>query len=504
LPTYTAKRADIVDRNGVLLATNLTTFSIYANPQRIMDAAQAAMQLATVFPDMNVDSLHQLLQRDGQFVWVQRNITPQQMYAVNRLGIPGVYSKLEESRVYPHGDLLAHIIGFTDVDTQGLAGVERRLNTRLLSQPDAPLALSIDVRVQHILAEELQKNIDFFDGIGGMGVVLDAQTGQVVAMVSLPSFNPNQPGRADPNARFNRATLGVYEMGSTMKIFTQALAHERGMPLDALLDARHPIRIGRFTINDFRGKARMMTAAEVFKYSSNIGTVRMIDKVGIAPQRQFLHSLGLLRPATLEVSEMGAPLLPSEWKRVQSFTVAFGHGISINAIQLVNAVAAMINGGTWQPATLLQERLEPVTPVKVLSDATSHTMRQLMYLTTQEGTGSYANVKGYFVGGKTGTSEKIVNGRYQKKKLMSSFVGAFPMHEPKYVVMAMVDEPKGRRESHGYATGGWVAAPVVGRVIARMAPLVGIHPYTDEDGAIAASLRIADGKKEAALVKASR
>jgi cell division protein FtsI (penicillin-binding protein 3) len=474
-------RADIVDRNGVLLATNLETASLYANPRQVLDAIQAAQQLAGVVPDLSESELAEKLASHRAFVWIKRNITPKQEYEVNRLGIPGLYFQREERRVYPQGSLVSHVVGFDDIDNKGLSGIEAAFDKNLREET-APLRLSLDVRVQHILRDELTHAVADFDAEGAVGIVMDVGTGEVTAMVSLPDFDPNEAGKEPEDARFNRATLGLYEMGSTFKIFTTAMALESGVAtLGDGYDASSPIHIARFVINDFHPQGRWLSLPEIFIYSSNIGAAKMALDVGGSRQQAFLRRLGLLQPAHIEIPEVGAPLVPSPWREINTMTVGYGHGLSVSPLQMTAAVAAIMNGGVAHDATLL--RVAPDTHLegrRVVSDSTSDALRRLMRLNVVEGTGKKAEVPGYLVGGKTGTAEKTAGAGYSRKALLSSFVAAFPMDAPRYIVLVMLDEPKASPETHGYATGGWTAAPVAGRVIARVAPLMGLMPI-DQD-----------------------
>ena len=476
------ERADIVDRNGIVLATNLVTASLYANPREVPNPRAAAAALSKVLPELKQDEVELKLASEKSFVWLKRNLTPKQQYAVNRLGIPGLSFQREERRVYPHGNLVAHVLGFTDIDNRGIAGVEKQFEARL-AEEHAPLALSIDIRLQHILKEELSKSVEDFSAIGGAGVILDARTGEVLAMVSLPDFDPNEPGRASADTRFNRATLGVYEMGSVFKVFTTAMALDAGVTsLKGGYDASHPIKVARYTITDYHAKNRWLSVPEIFIYSSNIGSAKMALDVGPEGQRAFLKKLGMLSPVALELPELGDPQGPAQWRELAAMTIAFGHGLSITPMHVAGGVATVVNGGLKVQPTLVK-REEPVEGTRLIKPETSDALRGLMRLVVERGTGKNADAPGYRVGGKTGTAEKAAVHGYKHSALISSFVGAFPMDAPRYVIFMAIDEPKPNKESHGYATGGWVAAPAVKRLVERMAPLVGIAPIEEEDGA---------------------
>ncbi len=473
-------RSDITDRNGVILATSLPTASLFADARLVPDAEFAARELQKILPSKSRAELLAKLKSGKQFVWLQRHLTPRQQSQINSLGIPGLNFRREQRRFYPHGALTAHAVGFTSIDNQGLAGVEQSFDEVLNSTAD-PLKLSLDVRVQHIMAEELSAAMTEFSAIGAAGMVYDVQNGEVVAMVSLPSYDPNHAGSAVDDARFNRATLGVYEMGSVFKLFTAAMALDEGIVnIDDGYDTSDPIRVGRFTIRDYKPKNRWLSIPEILIYSSNIGTVHMAMEAGTSKQKAFLSNLGLTRPAHFELSEIGRPTLPSRWRDVNTMTISFGHGIAVSPLQLVRATGALVNGGELKQASLIKRSADETIPAtRVISEKTSQQIRRLMRLVVLHGTGRKANAEGFMVGGKSGTAEKIRNGRYVKNARMSSFLGAFPITDPRYVVFAMIDEPKGIKRTHGFATGGWVAAPVVKRLVERMGPLVSIEPIED-------------------------
>lgn len=477
-------RADIVDRNGILMATSLNTASLFANPRLVLDPEQAALRLATALPGINVKAIEKKLRSNRGFVWLRRHLTPRQQYAVNRLGIPALNFQREARRMYPLGPLASHVLGFTDIDNKGLSGVERYFDKELRTRQEN-MALSIDVRVQHVLEHELGNAMKEFSAIGAAGLVMDVNTGEIVAMSSLPSFDPNQPGSIPQDLRFNRTTLGVYEMGSTFKIFTTAMALDAGtVTLKGGYDATNPIRIARFTIKDFHAKKRWLSVPEIFMYSSNIGTVKMALDVGISGHQKFLARLGMLKTVAVELSETGAPLSPNRWREINSMTISFGHGLAVSPLHLVAGVSSIVNGGIYRSPTLVRRNPADVPAGKrVISEETSLQMRRLMRLVVEQGTGRKAAAPGYLVGGKTGTAEKVSGRGYKRKALISSFVAAFPMHKPRYVVLAMLDEAKGTKKTFGYATGGWVAAPVVGAVVRRIAPVLGLRPMKGTDAA---------------------
>ena len=486
----TMSRADIVDRNGVLLATSLSTASLFANTRKISDPASAAARLVEILPDLSEEVIAARLAADKGFVWLRRNLTPTQQFEINRLGIPGFDFEAEERRVYPHGRLAGHIVGFTNIDNAGLAGIEQSMDSAITGNA-GPLKLSIDIRVQQIARQELSDQIDKFKAIGGGAIVLDARTGEVVSMVSLPDFDPNDPARTPDETRFNRNTLGVYELGSVFKIFNHAIALETGAAnMAKSYDATKPIKISRFRISDYHPENRWLTVPEIFKLSSNIGSAKMALDIGSENQRKYLGHLGLLRRTSIELPEQALPMYPARWRDINTMTISYGHGIAVSPLHLVSAVAATVNGGILRPATLVRAKSTETGGVQVFSAETSDNMRRLLRLVVENGTGRNASAPGYLVGGKTGTAEKQVNGRYKRNALISSFVGVFPSTEPRFVVYVMLDEPKGIRESFGYATGGWTAAPVVGGIIQRMAPLFGIAPLDETAPDIVRALNV--------------
>jgi cell division protein FtsI (penicillin-binding protein 3) len=491
--------ADIVDRNGNVLAATLDSPSLYANPKQIVDAADAARKLVRVFPDLRAPEVYAKLSSGKSFLWIRRHLTPVEQYDVNQLGIPGLEFEHEERRVYPDGSLTSHVVGYTGIDNAGFAGVERALND-VLKERREPLQLSLDLRLQYILHEELQRVIDDFTAKGGAGLIMDVNTGEVLAMASLPDFDPNRPVAPDPehpqtplaDRMFNRITLGDYELGSIFKIFTVAMALEAGTStISSTYDASHPIRIGRFTISDYHGKHRVLSVPEILMYSSNIGAARMALVAGAQRQREFLDRLGLLKKPKIEVFEVATPHYPAKWREVNVMTIAFGHGISVPPINFATAAAALVNGGILRQATLVKQPAGYAPRgQQVISAKTSEQMRRLMRLVVEHGTGTMAAAPGYVVGGKTGTADKISGRHYAERKLLSSFVGVFPINDPKYLILTMIDEPHPNKQSHGYATAGWTVAPTTSRIIQRIAPLLGVQPVDESSPEVQRALMV--------------
>lgn len=496
--TGTVGRGDIVDRNGVLLATSLPTASLFADPKEVLDPRAASAALAQVFPSLDRNWLQSMLTHDSRFVWLRRNLSPSEQNAVNRLGIPGLGFRTEYRRVYPQGRSSAHVLGRADIDEFGVAGIERSFDAVLAN--GETVRLSLDMRIQQTVRDELMAVVREHRAIGGAGVVLDVATGELLAMVSLPDFDPNAPVNPEDLARFNRVSQGVYEMGSVFKLLTLAMALDSGVTtLESGYDASRPLRIGRHTISDYHAKNRWLSVPEILIHSSNIGAALMAIDIGSARQRQYLQHFGMLNTSSIDlpVQEVGKPLVPNPWRDVNTMTVGFGHGIAVTPLQMVAATASVVNGGVYRPASLLCADDSVLAPgVRVVSPRTSKQMRAMLRLVVRFGTGMKADVPGYNVGGKTGTAEKLIKGQYRRDQRVASFIGAFPMEAPRYVVFAMVDEPKGTRKTFNYATGGWVSAPLVGRIIARIAPVLGIAPAEEIREAKTSPAKTAPSHKE--------
>ncbi len=476
------RRADIVDRNGVLLATSISALSVFADPRDVHDPQATARALKKVLPELDEAHIARRLAAPGsRFAWIERHITDAQAEDILELGLPGVDFRSEDKRIYPQGRLTSHIVGMSDVDGNGMSGIEKAFDG-LLSREADPLRLALDVRVQRVVRDELARHIEEFSAKAGNALVLDTQTGAIVAMASLPDFDPNHRDRLDRRALFNRNTQGVYEVGSMFKLLTVAGALETGaVSIDSSFDVSEPLRIGRHTINDYHGQYRLLSVPEVIVYSSNVAASKIALSMGRDRQRDFLYRLGMLErhPIELPKGEVARPDWPQSWSDIHTATISFGHGIAVSPLHLADAVSTIVNGGVRHPATLLDVPDEGARPgAQVLPREISDLLRWMMWLNvaTDEGSGTLAAVPGYMVGGKTGTAEKAGRGGYKKRNLLSSFIAAFPMNAPRYVVLVMLDEPQGIQETWGYATGGWVAAPAVGRIIQRIGPLLEVPP----------------------------
>jgi cell division protein FtsI (penicillin-binding protein 3) len=475
IPETVPKRGDIVDREGRLLATDLMTYSVYANPSRLKNPKETAKALCRVFTAQECAVIKTSLTSKKHFVWIARHLTPKQFYAINYLGLPGVESFYEPRRIYPKARLAAHLIGYTDTDRSGLSGIERAYDPNLVNR-SSPFVLSLDSRIQDLSMRALKEAIDKHKAVAGMVVVASVKTGDVLALGSYPDFDLNAVQRASEDQRLNRPVTGVYEMGSTMKSFSIATALDQGaITMTDTFPVGEPIKIGRFTIRDFKPKQGQMTATEVMIHSSNIGTAHIISRVSGPDQRRFLQKFGLLDTAMVPFDEIGKPMLPQNWSEVYRTTVAFGHGLSVSAMQLVQAFGALVNNGVMVPLHF-EKTVGPVMGTTVIKPETSAMMRTILRSVVASGTGGKSDVPGYEVGGKTGTAEKITGRGYSRNKRMASFIAAYPMSDPQIVVYAMVDEPVPTKDTYGYATGGWVAAPVVAKIVDQASPLLGIMP----------------------------
>ncbi|MDF0516127.1 penicillin-binding protein 2 [Bradyrhizobium yuanmingense] len=485
-------RPDIVDRNGAILATDVKAASLYGEPRRIIDKDEAIELLTATIPDLDEAEVRERLRTRKGFVWLKREVTAAQQQAVHKLGIPGIGFLRENKRVYPTGNEVAHLIGLVNIDNQGIAGLEKWLDNQGLAdlhragfatdRLQKPIELAVDLRVEHALRDELLKAKDKFRAKAASGLVSNVKTGEIVAMVSLPDFDPNNPKEAHDPDRINRLTTGVYEMGSTFKAFTLAMGLDSGkINLNSMWDARGNLHYGKFTIHDSHPLGRFINTKEVFTYSSNIGAARIALGQGVEAHKAFLAKMGQMTRLRTELPESAAPLLPRRWSELNTVTAAFGQGLSVAPLQAVMGINALVNGGHLIPPTFLKRSESEAMAMakRVIKPETSDKMRFLMRLNAEVGSARKADVKGYYVGGKTGTSEKVVNGRYAKKRVLNSFTAILPCDDPKYHVLIMLDEPQALPETHGFITSGWNTAPTAGKVIERIAPLLGVEPRFD-------------------------
>jgi cell division protein FtsI (penicillin-binding protein 3) len=485
-------RPDILDRNGMILATDVRAPSLFAEPRKIIDVDESTELLTAVLPDLDPTEVRDRLGSRRGFVWLKREITPKQRREIYKLGLPGVGFLAENKRVYPNSAEVSHLIGHVNIDNQGIAGMEKWLDGHGLQalhlaglatdRLQKPVELAVDLRVQHALRDELIFAATKFKVKAAAGLVVDVQTGEIISMVSLPDYDPNSPKQANDPMRINRLTTGVFELGSTFKALTLAMAFDSGrVGLNSTFDVHGPMHYGRFVIHDDHAQNRVLTVPEIFTYSSNIGAAKIALAMGVEQHKSFLKKMGLLDRLRTELPESATPLWPKRWGELNTVTIAFGHGIAVAPLQAVAAINALVNGGYLIPPTFMKRTKEEAMQLAkaVIKPETSEKMRYVMRLNAVVGTAKKADVPGYYVGGKTGTSEKVVNGRYAHGRVLNTFTAVLPADKPRYQLMIILDEPQPLPETFGFRTSGWNAVPTAGRVIARIAPMLGIAPRFD-------------------------
>ena len=484
LTALVPERGDIVDRDGQPLARTIDAWTVGLWPGKVIgNKLDLARKLARLMPEKDEATYFAMLRSGKSFYYLRRRAAPGLVEAVNAIGEPGIALEREPDRLYPQTSLAAHVIGYTDVDGKGVAGIEWALNDKLSDAGTRghPIQLSISSKVQQALEHELLAAMQKFSALGAAGVVLDIHTGEVLAMTSLPQLNPNAAGQGSPEARFNRATLGVYELGSTFKPFTVAMAMDAGIikSFGKMYPCPNSLRVGGRSISDTHPFNRACSVAEIMKESSNIGTAQIAAQLGSTKQQEFLRKMGFLDPVGIELRERGRTLTPgSNWGEVATMTVGYGHGIAVTPLHLATGYAALFNGGVYRPATLLKIDRNHAVPKghRVFSEDTSYKMRALLRLVVTKGTGKKADAPGYRVGGKTGTANKPVAGGYSQTRVVTSFAGVFPMDEPRYAMVVMLDEPQPTAETYGFRTAGWNAAPIMSTTVSRIAPMLGVRP----------------------------
>ncbi|WP_417310940.1 peptidoglycan D,D-transpeptidase FtsI family protein [Devosia sp.] len=492
----TATRPPILDRNGLEMAVDIRVPSLFAEPRAIIDVEEAVTKLRTVLPDLDEDWLRKRLTGDKGFVWVKRELTPAIEERIFELGIPGLDFVTESKRFYPSGKELSHVLGAVNIDNQGTAGIEKHMDDEAVALLQSlglargnelePVSLSIDLRVQHAMYDQLTDAMTRYQAIAAAGAMMDIRTGEILALASLPDYDPNAPlsmtdlynGKKDQ--RFNRITTGIYELGSTFKTVTFAGALDAGaVRMTDSFDARFGVRFGRFTIGDFHGKHRVLSLPEVYKYSSNIGTIKIMQAMGKDNFRAFLSRLEFDQRAPFELPESRNPRVPDKLSEVVAATASFGHGLAISPLHMLRAVGGFVNNGKMLVPTLYRrsEAEANATAKQVISPEVSRDIRYLMRLNALEGSGSRMNreADGYRAGGKTGTAEKVVDGRYSSEKTLAVFASAFPLDNPRYAMIILVDEPQNENAQSGH-TAGWNAGEVTGRIVQRVAPMLGISP----------------------------
>jgi cell division protein FtsI (penicillin-binding protein 3) len=471
------RRADITDRNGSLLATSITTSSCYADPSAVIDGNEAAEKLSQIKELPTADTIRQKLSdKSKHFVWIARHVTPQVKEKIMDLGIPGISFQKDYKRIYIHGNLFSHIIGCSDIDGRGVSGIECYFNDQLIisNDPEKKLILSLDLRIQSIIHEELQKNICKYKALGGNAILM-SNSGEILALVSLPDYDPNDVAKTPSINMFNRNTLGVFEPGSTFKILNVAIALDSGTAkLNSMFDAKTPIKLGRHTITDFRGKNRALSLAEAFVFSSNIAAVKIARNFGLDTQKKYMEKFGVLEKVQIELPEVGAPLIPARWSDATATTVSYGYGVSLSPVHLLSIIASIANDGIRVRPTLLRNGAFH-SDERIVSSQTSAIVRELMRAVICYGTGKKAGIDGIDIFGKTGTAYKIRDHGYGtsgNRSRITTFVGGFSKKNPKYFLIVMLDDPKPIEGTHGFATAGWNAAPVAHDIFGRIIPIL--------------------------------
>ena len=484
-------RPDIIDRNGRLIATDVGMHSFFVDPADVLDRDEFVEKLSGVLPDLDTAALRAgLADPKSRFQWIRRGVSPQLAQRLHDLGLPGLNFKMELRRAYPMGPTAGHLIGSVSIDNKGLSGVERTIDGRFGLEGvhdatltgSAPIRLTIDLGVEHSLEDELASAMTRYGANAAAGLVMDVGTGEVLASASLPGVDPGRTEEAADKTRIDRVAGGTYELGSVFKLVTLAMAIDGGAAASRVVDVTQPLAAGRFTITDDHPAGRPLSLAEIFTHSSNVGAAMLALEAGPDRQRSFMDKLGLLSPMTTERGPIAPPQLPAHWGQIEEMTMAYGHGLAVAPLQFAAAAAALVNGGLRvTPRFFAGGPADEASPTRVVSAGTSTVMRSLMRLnvTDPHGTGHRAEVPGYEVGGKTGTAEMPSHGGYAAKRVLSSFVAAFPMSRPKYLVMVSLFEPHGTAETNGEITAGTNAAPTAARIIERIGPQLGFLPGVD-------------------------
>ncbi len=473
-------RADILDRNGVVLATTITTSSLFANAKKIMDADIAAKMLKQVLPRYSESKLRKKMKSDRSFIWLARHLTPKQRDEIMALGIPGIGFRKDFKRLYPHANLASHVVGLTNIDGQGIAGVEKQHEQVLLTSGKA-MTLSLDVRAQHAVRDELIKGMAEFKATGASAVLMDMRTSEIISLVSLPDFNPNRADEVKSSDTFNKATVGMYEMGSTFKILNTAMALGTGdIKLSTEYDTNEEVKIGRFRITDYRAQHGVINVAQIFVHSSNKGSLQMALQCGTPHQQEFMKKVGNLDRCDLEIPERGKPIVPRHWRDANTVTISYGYGLAVSPLHLLNSVASVTYDGCKKSATLMKQDSEAEGQCdRIVDEDVAYKMRQLLRLVVLKGTSKKSNVPGYYVAAKTGTRNMLeASGSYNKDRVSTTFVGLIgeTLQTPRYMLVVLLEDPKGLKKTFGFTAAGWNAAPIGGRILGRVAPIMGLRP----------------------------
>lgn len=484
----TIVRPDILDRNGQLLARDIQSFSLFADPNTIVNVNETVKLLNRVLPKLNNKETIKKLKSKQSFVWIARNLTSQQKNSIKSLGLPGFGFRTETHRYYTNGNEAAYIIGYVNIDNKGLAGIEKYIDSKNLTKIEEknntqindlpPVKLSIDMRVQSIVTQILTKAMEQYKAVAAGAIIQNVNTGEILAMNSTPNFDPVSPSQALKTDNLNRMASGLYELGSVVKLFTTAMALDSGnFSPNTMVDISKPLEVGPHQfIHDFHGTYKPLSVSDIFIHSSNIGSAKEAETIGIMKHKEFLKKMGLLDKLKTELPEIVTPVQPKKWKKVNSMTIAFGHGIMFSPLHIATGASALVNGGYLKNPTFLKvENNKYTSGKKVISKKTSKELIELLGLNMTKGSGHFANEKYYNIGGKTGTAEKVENGKYVKDKNFNSFLATFPLNKPKYVVLTVIDTPQKKNEKEG-ETAGFNAAPMAVEIINRCSNFLGIYP----------------------------
>ena len=479
---HNMKRPNIYDRNGNLVASNIAISSVAIRPNLLLNKEDIVDRLLFAVPSFQREDLEYKIFNDKKFVWLKRGITPSEQHRIHNLGIPGIQFIDETKRFYSSANTLSSVIGYVNIDNIGQAGVEKFIDQQVEGGNSEDVYLSADLEVSHAMRDELLKSMNEYSAIAAAGVLMDINNGEIIAAVSLPDFDPQYQADALLPENMNKVTTSLYEIGSTFKPFTIAMALDSGLvDLDTEYDARKPIIIGGHTISDFRPQARVLTVSEIFTHSSNIGAAKIALDFGTDYHKAFLKKMGLLDPVSTQIQNLPSSSIPTNWREINTMTISYGYGISVSPLHAAVAGATLFNGGRLvQPSFLKVENDSNIIYKQVLEPSTSEKIMRLMYMNVVDGSAKRASVDGIFVGGKTGTANKLVGGVYDKENRRTTFLGAFPLDEPKYIMFLLLDEPKPTKDSHGFATAGWNVAPTFSNIVRRIAPMLKIKPSSIE------------------------
>ena len=473
-------RGNIYDRNKELLATTISTSSLNINPQEVLNKKNTIKKLIEIFPQLDEVALKTKLDSKKQFVNILREISPKEHVLLLNEGIEGLKIRTKHKRIYPNNNLAAHILGSTDIDGSGIAGIEKSSDNQLKNGKN--IKISIHSGIQHITEKILFEQINKFEAEGGAAIVMNSKNGEIYAITSLPDYNVNNYNKVSNELLFNKATKGIYELGSTLKLITAAIALDSGLIKEnEVFDVSRPLRVSSRTIRDFHPLNYAINIPEVIVHSSNIGSAKIAEKFGSETQLKYLRKLGFMNKMNLQIPEVGTPQVLMDRKLLSTMTISYGHGIAITPLHLASSTATLVNNGVKVNPTLFVSKTRE-KHTRVFSKSTSNKIKSIMRLVVKSkyGTAKKAEAKGYLIGGKTGTAEKLSKtGGYLKKQNIVAFTSAFPINNPQFIITVMIDNPKGQKFSYGYRTAGWVVAPVVKRLVTRIAPILNIKPQNE-------------------------